>query len=111
MEQKKTELQTVVENMLPPTVVVIGYMEHQLDLQGQLLLDIIEELGGELSPEMAERVNRMKQFMAFSSIDFENIENPLEAYKYPNALNLKQGTREIQRRYLNAQIREGFFGK
>jgi hypothetical protein len=109
-ENKKEQLRLVAKEHLPDPIIVIGYLEHQLDLVSQLIVDLSES-GVTLSPEAIDRVEKMKVLLNYSSVNFEDIDNPLESYKLPNAEGLKKHTRKVQERYLNAQIREGVFGE
>jgi hypothetical protein len=112
MEDKKHELRQIAEKSLPEVIVALGFTEHQIDLMGRLILDIVEGLDpASLSPETVERVEMLKQLIYYSSVDFEDLSNPLQAYKIPKAIEVKEKTRDIQGRYLNAQLRAGVFGK
>jgi hypothetical protein len=106
---KKHELQQVAREHLPDPIIIIGYMEHQLDLIGQLVVDIAE--GVQLSPEATDRLELLKQVVAYASVDFANISHQFQSYKIPKAVELKQHTRNIQGRYLQAQLREGILGE
>jgi hypothetical protein len=90
-------------------IIVIGYLEHQLDLIAQLLIDLAEK-SEPLAPEAEDRLQKLKALLQYSSIDFAHITSVYESYKLPNAEALKQETRKVQKQYLTAQIREGVFG-
>jgi hypothetical protein len=106
--EKKKELEDIAKEMLPDPIIVIGYLEHQLDLTAQLIVDLADSIT--LTPEAQERLDKLKSLLQHSSINFLDMESPLEAYKIPNAVALKQQTRKVQEKYLKAQIREGVFG-
>lgn len=106
--ERKKELQSVVKDMLSDPIIVIGYMEHQIDLMGK----IIEDLSGlvdtsTLAPAQQQRLTSLKSILQFSSLDFENLNSPLQSYKIPKVIELKEDTRRVQTRYLNRQIQEG----
>jgi hypothetical protein len=109
-KEKKRELRKVAEAMFPEPIIIIGYIEHYIDLMGKVIEDLSSVVDtSQLSPEQQERLNKLKEFLQYSSVDFNNISDPLESYKLPSALQLKADTRNIQRRYLEAQLREGIF--
>lgn len=105
-EDKKRELREIAKSMLPDPVIIIGYMEHYIDLIAQLVVDLAKS-GVELPPEAQERLEKLKSMLQYSSIDFNNIDDPLESYKLPRSEELKKYTRTVQKRYLIAQMREG----
>lgn len=107
-DNKKEELREIAKSMLPDSIIVIGYLEHQLDLIGRLVLDLFANQTS-LSADVQSRLNDLNQLLQYSSIDFSNITSQLESYKIPNATALKEETRKIQKKYLDAQIREGLF--
>lgn len=109
---KREQLREIAKNNLPDSVVMQGYAENQMDLIAQVVLDIIGTLDqSTLSQDVLDRINFLKQIMEYSSIDFNNLNDPLQAYKIPMATKTKGLTRDIQSLYLNAQVREGLFGK
>lgn len=106
--EKKQELINVVTDMLPDPIIIIGYLEHQIDLISKLIVDFADS-GLTLSPEATDRLNELKKLLEYSSINFENLDNPIESYKLPKAKELKSETRSVQGKYLKAKIREGTF--
>jgi hypothetical protein len=108
MADIKEELRQTAASMLNDPVLIMAFVEHQMDLMGQLILDLAEN--ATLTPEQQERVDMLKQIMQYSSIDFANISNILQAYKVPKTAENKQHTRMVQDRYLKAQMRAGVFG-
>ena len=107
-EDKKRELRETAKNMLPDPIITIGYMEHYIDLIAQLVVDLAES-GVELPKEAKERLEILKSILKYSSVDFNNLDDPLESYKLPKSEELKKYTRIVQKRYLVAQVREGVF--
>lgn len=111
MEDVKQSLMDVAKSQLPETFIMIAYMEHQLDLCSQLIVDIAEASGVTLSADAENRLSLLKDVLAQSSIDFANITGQLESYKIPNATSMKAFIHKIEDLYLQAQIREGTFGR
>lgn len=108
MPDVKQELLETAASMLPDPVKTIALLEHQIDLIGQIVLDLADD--ATLSEAAQERVIMLQLIMEHSSVDFEHIEEQLHAYKIPKAIEKKAYTRLIQERYLQAQIRAGVFG-
>jgi len=108
-KDKKQELREVAASQMADPVITMAYLEHQMDLMGQLIIDLSD--GVELPPEKAARLEMLKSVMQNSSVDFNDITNPLQSYKIPTMTEHKKQTRLIQYRYLQAQMREGLFGK
>jgi hypothetical protein len=109
MSDKKVELQDIAKDNLPDPIIIIGLLEHQLDLMGQLIIDLAGDKS-ELSIEIQGRLDRLQGLLNYTSVNFEKIDDPMEAYKIPKATEIKGVTRKVQRRYLEAQMREGIFG-
>lgn len=109
-EAKEKELLDAMMQRLPNVLLIQGYMEHQLDLMGKLIVDIYEQVGEEnLSPEVKGRLDSLRMIMEASSVDFDNIKDPMEAYKYPKAKGVKDQIRVEQARYLKAKVKFGIF--
>lgn len=108
---KKEELQKIVEDLLPSPVIALAYMEHQVDLLTQLVVDLVAATGATLPADAANRLTLLKSLLAQSSIDFSNITDQLQSYKIPNAVAMKAFIHKIEADYLAAQIREGVFDK
>lgn len=109
-ESKKDELRMIASNQLEDPIIVIAYLEHQMDLMARIILDLAENVNS-LTEEQKQRVEMLKGLMNHSSIDFNDLDNPLHAYKIPKTIENKEYTRLVQYRYLQAQIKEGIFGK
>lgn len=112
MEDKREILRETAKDMLPDTVIALGFMEHQLDLIGQLVVDLLEivDTTAEIDPAVRTRVDMLKGLLNYSSIDFNNLASPFQSYKIPKATEVKGITRQVQLRYLEAQQREGLLG-
>lgn len=109
MMDKKEELRKIAGELLPDPLITMAYVEHQIDLIGQIVIDLAESAS--LNPEQQKRLDMLKGVMKHSSIDFVNIKHQLQSYKIPKATEYKERTRSVQERYLQAQIKEGVFGK
>lgn len=108
--EKVQELRSIANNQLQDPVIIIGYLEHQVDLLGKLVLDLAQVVDQtKITPEVAGRLTALNGLMAHSSVDFENITDPLQAYKLPTCIGVKSYTRRIQDQYLRAKLREGLF--
>lgn len=109
-KDKKQELREVAKEYLPDPIIVIGYLEHQLDLISKLVVDLASLVdSNNITPEIQERLDMLNGLLNHSSVNFNNLASPLESYKIPKATDLKAYTRKIQKRYLQKQIEEGFF--
>lgn len=109
MVDKKDELRENAQAMLPSPIITLAYVEHQMDLMSQLIIDLSE--GVTLSVPAQQRVDMLKTILQHSSINFGNLTHPLESYKIPKTAEYKAETRVVGARYLQAQIRAGVFGK
>lgn len=107
MEDIKKVLRETAKSELPDPIITLAYVEHQMDLMAQLIVDMAESQT--LSAEATERLNMLKQLLEHSSVDFANLADPLQAYKIPKAIEYKENTRDVSIRYLMAQIRERVF--
>lgn len=105
--EKRNELRDIAQSQLPEPIYTMAYMEHQLDLMGQVLLDLAQSAQFEEGSPEASRVAALEAVMSKSSIDFDSIEHPLQAYKIPKTVEFKDRTRRVQNRYLQAQIENG----
>lgn len=115
-QEKHTRLRLIAEGMLPDTLLMLAFMEHQIDLSTQVQLDIIEEFQKEglldgLSDEKKQRLETLRSVMEHSSIDFKNMKDPLQAYKVPKTIEHKKDMRNVQNQYLRAQAKLGILGK
>lgn len=107
---KRTELRNIVEKMLPEPVIIIGYLEHQLDLVSQVALDLSELVDQtNMTEDQKSRLVNLQDMLKHTSVDFTALEHPLQSYKLPKAVQLKQDTRDVQLRYQGALMREGLF--
>ena len=110
-ESIKAALQKSANEMLPDTTVTLGYMEHYMDLIGKIVSSLAHKEASNLTDEEKDLVEKLDSMLKYSSIDFDNLNDPLQSYKVPKAIEAKQRTRMVQRKYLQAQITKGVFGK
>jgi hypothetical protein len=112
-EEQIKALREAVKNRLDDPIIVISYLEHQIDLQGKvldLLASEVEASGVVLSTELKDLLQMQKDLLTHSSVDFDNLQDQMESYKIPKTAEKKSNTRKIQYRYLQRQIEEGIFG-
>lgn len=111
-EQQHSQLRKIAESHLPPTMIILAYMEHQMDITAKVVDDLVTTLkeGGALdnmSVEQLERVENLRGLLRHSSVDFDNITDPTQSYKIPKAIDNKETTRVVQDMYLRAQQDRG----
>lgn len=107
-EQRKEELRQAAMEKMPSPIIVLAYMEHYLDLVGKLVKDlstIVDET--KITSEIQARLDLLDLVLAQSSIDFENLESPLESYKIPNTADIKHYVAKTRQRYMAIQAEEG----
>jgi hypothetical protein len=110
VEKRLAEVVEKRFNEIGPTPMLLGYMEHQQDLIGQLVLDLVAIADpAKITPDMQKRIEKLNDVMQHSSINFSDLENPLESYKIPDLIRIKQQIRLLQIEYLQALVREGVF--
>jgi hypothetical protein len=109
MADKREILRETAKTMLPDSIITLAYVEHQMDLMAQLIVDMAESAN--LTGPALDRLNMLKQILEYTSIDFENLSQPLQAYKIPKTTEYKKNTRVVGEKYLLAQVREGVFGE
>lgn len=110
MSDRREELRNIAKDMLPDPIIIIGYLEHQIDLMAKVISDLLPLVDtASLSPDAQTRIEKLNEILTHSSVDFNNINSPLESYKIPTTVQLKGDTREVQKRYLNTQVKEGIF--
>jgi len=109
LADKRDELRENAKAMLPDPIITLAYVEHQMDLMSQLLVDLSE--GVSLSVPAQQRVEMLKSILKHSSINFNNLTHQLESYKIPKTVEYKAETRVVGERYLKAQLSAGVFGK
>lgn len=111
-ENRQKELIQVVTEHLPDTILLISHLEHQIDLLTIIIKDlstIVDQT--KITEKTQERLTMLDGLLTNSSVNFDDLNNPLEAYKIPKTQELKNQTRKVQERYLKKQIDEGLFGK
>lgn len=92
--------------------VLLGYLEHQVDLQGKmfsLLNQAVEDSGVVLPEELTSLMLEHEKIMEKSSINFDDLANPMEAYKLPKTVETKSIIRNVQVPYLKRKVSEGVF--
>lgn len=100
-------VQKEIEEKIGNTAILLGYFEHQVDLLTQVVKDLSAVVDtSSLSAEAQDRLNKIGEVLAFSSVDFANITSPLENYKIPMAVDTKKNLRTIQAQYLLAKLKE-----
>lgn len=108
--EREKELRDIAKDMLPDPIIVIGYVEHQLDLMAQIISDLAKKVDAEtFTEEERERIRMLDAFIQHTSVDFDDPENPLQAYRIPKAIELKEHTRDVQERYIKKKLQEGLF--
>ena len=110
-EEKKQELLKVATEHLPDSLKTIAFLEHQMDLMAAIILDLADVANAVdvFNEDQLKRLEVLKSLMSHSSVNFDDLDNPLQAYKLPACINQKYYTRLIQDRYLVAQMKAGIF--
>lgn len=109
-EDLRALLVSAARGALDDPIIIIGYLEHQLDLQGKILHTLAEEVkasGVQLSPALQTLLDLQNQFVSNSSVDFDNMTDQMQSYKIPRAIEKKARTRRVQMMYLLKQKEEG----
>jgi hypothetical protein len=106
-EQQKKELRQIVSQLLPDSVLVLGNMEHQLDLVSGIVKDLsiaIQEIAPDkLPPNFADKIEALDKFLTQSSLDFNQLKHFLYAELINGAINMKEYIRVVQARYFKEQ--------
>jgi predicted translin family RNA/ssDNA-binding protein len=106
----RAELKETAKSQLPEEVITIALLEHYIDLVGTIVKDLSQIVDpAKVTPEMQSKLDMLDGLLEHSSVDFANIENPMQAYKIPKAIETKAHTRTVQSRYLKRQIELGVF--
>lgn len=91
-----------LEKAIGNWTVLVAYLEHQVDLQGHIIREIAKIVDAEkITPELQALLDLNSRVLASSSVDFANLESPLEAYKFPNVIANKAIIRKVQEKYLS----------
>ena len=106
-----TDLQDVVQRKIEDRIgkvpVLLGYLEHQVDLIGTVVVGLSEVVDQTaLTDELKARIDELKAILQHSSVDFANLQSPYENYKIPVAISSKKEIRAIQRQYLSKKLEE-----
>lgn len=111
MADRKEQLQKVAQKKydeLGAPVIVTAYLTHIIDLQTQLIKDLAGAVDQtKLSTAAQDRLALLDQVAAATSIDFANITSPLENYKIPGAVQIKEKSNVLMKEYIEALAREG----
>lgn len=101
------ELRRMVAEELPEPVIILGNLEHQIDLISELVRDlsgVVKAIDPDLISEgVQKKLDVLDKLLAVSSINTENLDHPLTKELLDGAIGLKGYTRIQQRRYLKAQ--------
>lgn len=101
IKEKIREYRQAVTERLPEAVVVIAYMEHQVDVLTKALNILYSKFSDQLTPEEQEVFDYVNQFLSASSVNFDNLQDPIELDKLQGAADYKNQVRVLQRRYIN----------
>jgi hypothetical protein len=105
---RRQELRDIAKSMLPDTVISLALVEHQLDLMAYLLKSLLNRVDETtLTQQEKDMIAYLDQVLAKSSVDFNDIANPFQAYKLPKMVEVKNHTRVVQGKYLKKQMEEG----
>lgn len=88
--------------------ITLAFMEHQLDFVTKLVISLADRVS-DLNDEEKMIVESMKATIQHSSVDFQNMDHPYESYKVPAMVKQKSDTRLLNKRYLDAKVRNGVF--
>ena len=96
-----------VEDNIGDPLNLISYLEHLIDLQSLLILKLSDAIEPTLlDTQTKELLGYLGQFNVLSSVEWNDLSNPFQAYKIPVALEKKKYIRDIQRIYLEARLKE-----
>ena len=97
----------IVERQVEQDIGKNSYLEHLIDLNSHLILKLSDTIDPTLlDAQTLELLEYLKQFNVLSSVAWDNMQNPFEAYKLPMALDKKKYIRDIQKIYLSAKLKE-----
>lgn len=111
-EEEHERLKKIAESQLPPTIIILGYMEHQIDLTAKIVDDLVQVLEGaglmtDAPDQVKERIQNLRALLDHTSVDFDNISDIMQSYKIPKAIQNKADTRVVQAQYIGAQVKSG----
>jgi hypothetical protein len=108
MAKLENIVEEVMQRQVGNTAILLGYLEHQVDLLSKLVQDLAEIVDTtKITPEVQERLDKLGEVMTNSSIDFDNLEDPMQSYKLPGTVATKGKLRDVQLRYLQAKANRG----
>lgn len=106
-EKQIRELRQTVAELLPDSVIVLGNLEHQIDLVSGIVKDLslaIKEIDPSILPEgFDKKLELLDKFLTQSSLDFKNLDHFLYNELVNGAVSMKQYIRFIQLRYFKEQ--------
>ena len=106
-KQLEKLVQEAIEKEIGGMIKLLGYMEHQLDLSilshAYLLKRIPEEEKDDYTRMIEQHINDIAEL---SSVDFDNLDSPLENYKLPKLKESKAVLRKLQPRYVYLSLKE-----
>jgi hypothetical protein len=80
-----------------------SYLEYYNDILAHILIDIISCINSEsITPSMQAKIDILNTILEHSSIDINDISNPLEGYKVAGLIEVKDINKEIRQMYMNA---------
>lgn len=86
---------------------LVSFLEHLIDLQSNLILKLSDTIDPTLfDTQTQELLGYLRQFNDLSSVDWNQLTSPFQAYKLPLALSKKSYIRQIQKIYLEAKLKE-----
>ncbi|MCR8633499.1 hypothetical protein [Paenibacillus radicis (ex Xue et al. 2023)] len=105
---REEELRETAKAMLPDAIISIAYVEHQMDLIGSLVKDLFTLVDPDkITEDIQQKLDVLAGALQYSSIDFNSMDDPLQAYKLPLMIEKKAETRIVQTKYLQKKLQEG----
>lgn len=85
---------------------IVSLLEYGIDLVSQTCLDLSRMVDQtKITPEIQGRLDALQLLLQYSSIDFDNINDPYNFWKIGLSAQSKQISREIQDLYLKNVIK------
>lgn len=86
---------------------LLGSLEHQLDLALKLAVDLSKLIDQDTIPnDVKERLEVADRLLTHQSLNFENLNNPIDNSKLDTAIERKSLLRNVQSLYFNKLIEE-----
>ena len=99
-------IDTIKKEMGDP-VFLVAYLEHQVDVLTNVVLHLAQAADPAVVEAIQPQLDALQTIDASSSIDFDNLTSPTEAFKLPMMVHNKQMLRSIQGRYLQRLMETG----